>query len=835
MPRPARQQLGLARDALLAELATSRDGLGDGEACERLARAGANELDAPVRRALVVQLLRRLVDPLVAILIVAAIVSALAGERESAVLVVAIVAASVAIETVQSRRAQRTADALRARVAPTATVVRAGVTRTVARRELVPGDVIDLDAGDLVPADARLLDTKDLHVHQAALTGESMPVERTPVTAALAAVSPADGDGVVFAGTSVVSGRGRAVVVATGRATMFGEIADQLAARPRPTEFDRGVARFGVLIVETVVLLLVIVLGSAVVLHRDPLQALLFGVALAVGLTPEFLPMITTVTLATAASHMAKRHVIVKRLSAIQNLGSIDVLCTDKTGTITAGVMTLARWVDARGQIDGHVRELAYACAYFETGVGNAIDVALRASGEGHPPYTHVDEIPFDFERRCASSVVEDARGRLLIAKGAAEQLVARCALSADARRAALAVADELSADGSRVIAIATRRVPAQPGYRVADEHDLELAGFLAFTDPPMPEVANAIAALRADGVEVKIITGDAERVARAVCAQAGIAIRDVLTGADIEHMTDPALAERALRTDVFARVTPMQKRRIIGALASRGKVVGYLGDGINDAPSLRAADVGISVAGAVDVAREAADIVLTERDLRVLHAGIVEGRRALGNVMKYLLMETSSNFGNMLSMAAAAVLLPFLPMLPVQVLLNNFLYDVAQLTIPTDRVDAEFLREPRRWQVDAVRRFMLRIGPISSVFDLVTFGALLWLFHANEGLFHTGWFVESVLTQILVLFVIRKLGTGNAVAPSRALVASSLAVCVLAIALPFSPLAGLLGLVPLPAALFAFIAITIACYLALVHVVRAKPGRAQALHEAHA
>ncbi|MGE5182171.1 MAG: magnesium-translocating P-type ATPase [Acidobacteriota bacterium] len=831
--------LGLARDALLTELATTAAGLTDAEAAARLARCGANELEPPVRRTLIVQLARRLIDPLVAILIVAAGVSALAGARKSAVLVLVIVAASVAIETVQGRRAQRTADSLRARLAPTATVVRDGTARTILRRELVPGDVIELEAGDLVPGDARLLDTRDLHVHQAALTGESMPVERLPIVGALAVVSPADGDGVVFAGTSIVSGRGRAVVAATGRGTMFGELADQLAGRARPTEFDRGIARFGVLILETVVLLLVIVLGSAIVMHRDPVQALLFAVALAVGLTPEFLPMITTVTLAAAASHMARRHVIVKRLAAIQNLGSIDVLCTDKTGTITAGEMTLARWVDAAGHPDDRVRALAHANAYFETGVGNAIDVALRRCLPEAPPYAHVDEIPFDFERRCASVVVEDGSGRLLIAKGAPEQLIASCALDEAARRAALALADELAADGSRVIAIATRRVETKPAYRADDEHELELAGFLAFADPPAPEVARTIGALRADGVDVKIITGDAELVARAVCKHAGIALRAVLSGAEIERMTDPALAEQALRTDLFVRVTPMQKRRILAALASRGKVVGYMGDGINDAPSLRAADVGISVAGAVDIAREAADIVLTERDLRVLHAGIVEGRRALGNVMKYLLMETSSNFGNMLSMAAAVVLLPFLPMLPVQVLLNNFLYDVAQLTIPTDRVDPAFLRRPRRWNIDLVRRFMVRIGPISSIFDLVTFGALIWLFHADEALFHTGWFVESVLTQILVLFVIRKLGSGKAIAPSRPLVASSLAVVGVAIALPFSPLAGVLGFVAPPAALLAFVAATIAAYLVLVAIVKARTHvlreRRRSAHHVHA
>ncbi len=815
--------LALPVDRLLAELATTREGLSEDEAAERHERVGPNELETPARRALIAQLARHLIDPLVAILLIAATVSAFAGEPRSAALILSIVVASVAIETVQTRRAQRTADLLRARAVPTATVRRAGATRAIPRRELVPGDVIELDAGDLVPADARLLAAKDLHVHQAALTGESMPVERAAIGDALATVSPADGDGVVFAGTSIVSGHACALVVATGRATMFGEIAAHLATRPPPTEFDRGVARFGVMIVETVLVLCVIVLGAGIVLHRNMLESLLFAVALAVGLTPEFLPMITTVTLASAASRMAHRRVIVKHLAAIQNLGSIDVLCTDKTGTLTSGEMSLARAVGVDGKPDEHVRELGYTNSFFETGIGNALDIALRKTGSERPPYTQVDEIPFDFERRCATVVVEDASGRTMITKGTPTQVLARCALSPERAAAALAVADELEQDGSRVLAVARRSVAFQPAYRHDDEHDLELAGFLAFSDPPAPGVDRAIAALRADGVDVKIVTGDSERVARAVCARSGIEVSEVLTGDMLDRMTDPALSERVQRVQVFARVTPMQKHRIIAALKARRRVVGFLGDGINDAPSLRAADVGVSVANAVDVARDAADIVLVARDLRVLHAGIVEGRRALGNVMKYLLMETSSNFGNMLSMAIASVLLPFLPMLPVQVLLNNFLYDVAQITIPTDRVDPEFLRAPRRWQIDVVRRFMLRIGPISSVFDLLTFGVLLYLFHASAPLFQTGWFVESVATQILVLFVIRKLGSGPSIRPSRALVASSLAVVAVAVALPFSPIAGVFGFVALPAALLGLVAVLVAAYLALVHVVRAR------------
>ncbi|MBV8762911.1 MAG: magnesium-translocating P-type ATPase [Deltaproteobacteria bacterium] len=817
-------------DDLLARLSTSPRGLEDAEAAARLSTLGPNELEPPRQRTLVFQIVRRLVAPLTAILVIAAGISAFAGERESAVLIMAIVAASVGIETAQSERARRTIDLLREHAAPKATVLRSGQTRSVARREVVPGDILELDAGDLVSADCRLLAAKDLHVQQAALTGESMPVERAPITGALRHASPADGDGVLFAGTSVVSGHGAAVAVTTGRSTMFGEIAAQLARRLPSTEFDRGVARFGVLILETVLVLVVLVLGAGIAFRRNMLESLLFAVALAVGLTPEFLPMITSVTLASAARHMAKRGVIVKQLAAIQNLGSIDVLCTDKTGTLTTGEMTFSRAVDATGAPSEHVLLLGCTNSHLGTGIGNALDVALRRALPC-PAHRKLDEIPFDFERRCATVVVDDGTGPFLITKGAPEQVLARCGGQAASR----AVADRLSDDGSRVLAVATRRIAAKASYTRDDEHDLDLAGFLVFDDPIEPDVADAVAALHADGVDVKIVTGDSDRVARSVCARAGLAFDDVLTGDELDRLTDPALSERALHAQIFARVTPMQKRRIIGALSARGRVVGFLGDGINDAPSLRAADVGISVAGAVDVARDAADIVLTKHDLRVLHAGILEGRRALGNVMKYLLMETSSNFGNMLSMAVASLLLPFLPMLPVQVLLNNFLYDIAQLTIPTDRVDNDFLRAPRRWDIAAVRRFMLQVGPLSSIFDLLTFAVLLYVFHATAALFHTGWFVESVVTQILVLFIIRKLGSGPASVPSRAIVISSVIVVAVAVALPYTPLAATLGFVALPAALVGAVAVTVIAYLVLVRLVRARAMRALRLTPAPA
>ncbi len=822
----------LGTPALLDKLRSSEHGLASEEAIRRLAEAGPNE-PAPARHAgSTAQLLLLFVNPLVLILLIASAVSAFLGEIVSASFIVGIVLLGIAVNFVQTYRSQRAVERLREGVAPTATVLRDGNWREFQRRELVPGDIIRLIAGDLVPADARLLQAKDLHVQQAALTGESMPVEKEAVDLTEPPMQLTDLRNTVFLGTSVVSGAATAVVEVTGRATAFGDIATRLAARPPETEFERGTRRFSLFIMETVLFLVLFVFLMSIALRRDPLQSLLFAVALAVGLTPEFLPMIVAVTLAHGAVHMARKKAIVKHLAAMQNFGSMDILCSDKTGTLTSGAMVLHQQLDPFGRPTEQVYLPAYLNSFHETGIKSPLDAAILQAGQPDVQgYCKLDEVPFDFERRRLSVVVEKAGERLLVAKGAPEGVLAICStyevdgqrhsLDTNARRQCEATYRDLGAQGQRVLAVAYRPVPNQQAYRAADERDLVLVGFLAFFDPPLEDAAAALDDLRSDGVQVKILTGDNELVARHVCAQVGLDGAGIVLGEEIDRMTDTALAHVAEGTTVFARVSPAQKNRIILALKHRGHVVGFLGDGINDAPSLHAADVGISVATAVDVAKDAAEIILLERSLRVLHSGIIEGRKAFGNVMKYLLMGTSSNFGNMFSMAAASLFLPFLPMLPAQILLNNFLYDLAQVTIPTDNVDPTFIHKPRRWDIALIRDFMVFIGPISSLFDFLTFWALLTLFQGSEAHFHTGWFIESLATQTLVLFVIRTAGNPLRSRPSLPLTITVLLVVLVGAVLPFSPLAAPLGFTPMPAGYYLVLVGVTSAYLVFVEVVK--------------
>jgi Mg2+-importing ATPase len=821
-------------DTLLAELQASRGGLTTDDARRRLDEVGPNEPPTAPRTAGLAQIVVLLANPLVIILLIASAASAILGERVNASIIALMVVSSVALNFVQSYRSHRVAERLRDAVAPTATALRSGTWSEIRRRDLVPGDVVRLAAGDRVPADGRLLEARNLHVQQAALTGESMPAEKDASDIAGAPQQPADARNVVYLGTSVVSGAATALVVATGPSTTFGDIAARLSTRPPETEFERGTRQFALLIMRTVFFLVLFVLLAGALRQHAFLPSLLFAVALAVGLTPEFLPMITTVTLSRGAAHMARQKVIVKHLEAIENFGSMDILCSDKTGTLTSGDMVLARRLDPLGHVSERPLALAYVNSFHQTGIKSPLDEAILKGGEiTSDGYRKIDEIPFDFERRRLSVIVENSGGRLLITKGAPEGVIACCtAYEIDARRAPLDEATrarcemsyrELSAQGSRVLAVAYAAAPLQAVYSARDERELVLAGFVTFVDPPMEGAAETLRALRRDGVEVKILTGDNELVAQHVCRQVGVDSARILGGDEIERMTDSALAAVAEHTAVFARVSPAQKNRIILALKSRHHVVGYLGDGINDAPSIHTADVGVSVATAVDVAKDAADIILLERDLAVLHAGILEGRRAFANVMKYLLMGTSSNFGNMFSMAAAFLFLPFLPMLPTQILLNNFLYDLAQVTIPTDNVDPAIIRAPQRWDIGIIRRFMLVIGPISSIYDFLTFTVLLCVFRVPEGLFHTGWFVESLATQTLVLFLIRTAGNPLRSRPSLPLAVTTVAVVVVGAILPFTPLAAPLGFVPLPGTYFVFLCGITATYLIVVELVKRR------------
>ncbi len=804
-------------------------GLSSAEAASRLAEFGPNDPAPTKRDSPILDFLRLFLNPLVLVLLIAAIVSICLGEVTDAGIIIAIVVLSNTLDFTQTHKSQNAMEQLRQRVAPTATVMRDGKWQEVRRMGLVPGDVVRLSAGDLVPADARLLESRDLYIQQAALTGESLPVEKQAQGEDLS--TKPDAKNMVFLGTSVVSGTARALVVATGARTSFGDIAARLASQAEQTAFDRGLRDFSLLLTRTVLFLVMFLMMVSLVRHKDPFQSLLFAVALAVGLTPEFLPMIVAVTLSKGARAMARKKVIVKHLSAIQNFGGIDVLCSDKTGTITSGNMKLDQAVDPFGHPSDRVLALAYSNSKFETGIRSPLDLAILQCPEPEEAsgYEKRDEIPYDFERRRLSIVVERQSRRLLITKGAPEGILARCAtfesegrtgpMDAGTAGQCHATYEGLSRQGFRVLAVAYAEVDARANYSASDEQGLIFAGFLAFSDPPLPDAAEALANLRRDGVQVKIITGDGDLVTAHICSQVGLEPGRIVLGDEIDRMTDVALAHVAEETTVFARVSPAQKHRILLALKHAGHAVGFMGDGINDAPSLHAADVGISVSSAVDVAREAADIILVEPGLNVLANGITEGRKAFGNVMKYLLMGTSSNFGNMFSMAGASMLLPFLPMLPTQILLNNFLYDLSQITIPTDSVDDNFVRKPQKWDIGLIRRFMLFIGPISSVFDFLTFYVLLHFFHASQTLFHTGWFVESLATQTLVIFAIRTVQNPFRSRPSLPLSLTTLSIVAIGAVLPFSPVAAILGFVPLPASYFAYLTATTIVYLLFVEL----------------
>jgi Mg2+-importing ATPase len=809
-------------------------GLTTAEAERRLAEGGPNE-PVPVRRLSAVgQFFRLFANPLVIILLVASAISASLGQQLDASIIAIIVLTSIAINFWQSFQSQRAANRLRSSVMPTATALRDGGWREIPFRTVVPGDVLRLSAGDLVPADGRLLESRDLSVQQSMLTGESLPADKHAAAAGSAETGP-DAPQLVFLGTSVMSGTATMVAVTTGAKTMFGDVAVRLGMRAPESEFERGLRRFSLLILRTTVALVLFILLVGIALKHNPLESLLFAVALGVGLTPEFLPMIASITLTQGALRMARMGVIVKHLPSIQNFGSIDVFCSDKTGTLTTGEMQLDAALDPSGAASSRVFTLAFVNSSFQTGIRSPLDAAiLERGGVDLSSYRKIDEVPFDFDRRRLSVVVEapdSGPRRLLITKGAPESVLDQVTgvevagkiepLDAGLRQQCGGVHQQLSANGLRVLAIAYRWMDARAAYSRDDERDLVLAGFLSFADPPLPGVTEVLDEMKRDGVAVKILTGDNNLVAGHVCRSIGLGDLEIVTGDDVSHMDDLALGHVAEQTTVFARVSPAQKNRIIAALKRRGHVVGYMGDGINDAPSLHAADVGISLISATDVAREAADVILDKRSLRVLHQGILEGRRASGNMMKYLLMGTSSNFGNMFSMAAASIFLPFLPMLPTQILLNNFLYDLAQITIPSDNVDREYLSRPQRWNLRTIRDFMLFIGPISSVFDFLTFYVLLRVFHASETLFHTGWFVESLATQTLVLFVIRTMGNPLRSRPSGALTATTLAIVAIGAVLPLTPIAGLLGFTVPPIGYLVFVAGATIAYLLLVEVAK--------------
>jgi Mg2+-importing ATPase len=828
---------------LLVLLQATPAGLTSDEAKQRLRLHGPNSLVGESRFAPLLGFLAFFANPLVLILLAASAISIVLGDHVGGTIIIAIVLLSVVVNFYMEFQARHAVEDIRKQVATTAAVLRDGHELELPVAELVPGDIIRLNAGDLAPADARLLDSKDLHVRESALTGESLPVDKAASDLPAGQHTIADASNSLFLGTAVQTGIGTAVIVRTGKDTAFGAIAQRLAMRPPETEFGRGIRHFGLMITRVMMLLVLFVLLVNLVLHRPLLESFLFSVALAVGMTPEMMPMIITISLAQGARRMARKKVLVKQLTAIEDFGSVEILCSDKTGTLTEGEIALDRHVDVEGRDNDDVLRFVYLNSYFQTGIKSPLDDAiLKYQRPAITEYEKVDEIPFDFNRKRLSVVVRRGGEDLLITKGEAESVFAICATVTiegapqpfdESRRAQAAeTLKKLSADGYRALGVAVRKVEKQDAYALAAEREMTLAGFAAFLDPPKEGIVAVLEALKKNGVSVVIMTGDNQYVTQKVAHDVGLPTDRIVTGDQLDTMDDAALAYQAEHGAIFARVSPEQKNRVILGLKARGLVVGYIGDGINDAPSLHTADVGISVMNGVDVAKDAAKIILLEKDLAVLNDGVMEGRRCFANIMKYIIMGTSSNFGNMFSMAAASLFLKFLPMLPTQILLNNFLYDTSQIAVPGDNVDPALLHKPKRWQIGFIRQFMTIIGPISSIYDFLTFGVLLWMFHAatNAPLFRTGWFVESLATQTLVVFVIRTAGNPFKSRPSGQLLISVVAITVVGAVLPYTPLGPLLGFTPLPLSLLGAISLLGLTYLFLVQAVKTWFYRRHAL-----
>jgi len=804
----------LTAEELAQRLGSRAQGLSQAEAEARLLAFGSSQLQrGPVRTRLRV-LMAQLRSPLLLLLIFAALISALTGEWLDALIVVLIVLASAGFGYTREWSAQSAVAALRAQVRTKARVVRDGRSATVPLEEVVPGDVVELGAGALVPADALILEAVDLFVSEAALTGESFPVDKKP------GVKPAsaplrDRTNCVFLGTNVRSGTARCLVARTGAATELGAVAGRLGREPPETEFDRGLRRFGGFLTIAMLVLVIVVFVAHMLRGRPPVETLLFAVALAVGLSPELLPAILSVNLARGAQMMARHGVIVRHLSAIENLGSMDVLCTDKTGTLTEGVVELAGSYDPAGRESADVLDLGAWNAALEAGLRNPLDDAIL---QAHVPdlsrVRKVAEIPFDFVRKRVSVVVATNGGIRLITKGAFAHVLEACtrgedgrALDAAGRAALRARHDGWTSQGIRVLAVATRDLEVLPSYRRDEERDLTFAGFLTFLDRPKQGAARTLSDLAALGVTVKLITGDSRLVAQHVAALVGLRPDRMLTGADLVGLHGAALGHAAGRTDLFVEVDPEQKERIILALKHSGHVVGFLGDGVNDAPAMHASDTSLCVDQAVDVAREAADFVLLRRDLDVIKSGIEAGRRTFANTSKYVLTTMSANLGNMVSMAAASLFLPYLPLLAGQVLLNNFLSDIPALGLADDRVDPELVARPERWDMRFIGRFMAEFGVLSSFFDMLTFGALLAVFSAPAAVFRTAWFVESLLTELVIALVVRTRRPLFMSRPGSLLLGSTLALVPIALAIPYLPFVAFLGFVPLTAALLSTLA----------------------------
>jgi Mg2+-importing ATPase len=822
----------LDADENLRRLGSRAEGLTSAEASSIIAREGPNRIGGARQRGDLALLLSQFSSPIVLILLAAAVLSFFLGDRPDALIILAIVAAGALLSFFQERGATHAVARLVAIVEVKATLLRDGRETDVPVEQVVRGDVAVLSAGDGIPGDGVVLSSRELFVDESTLTGETFPVEKQPGTSAEDA-GLAERGNAVWMGTHVVSGSARMLVVHTGSDTEFGKVSERLAARVEETGFERGVRRFGYLLLEITLMLVIGIFAINVLLRRPVLDSFLFALALAVGLTPQLLPAIISINLAHGARRMAGTKVIVKRLASIEDFGSMDVLCSDKTGTLTEGVVHVRSTLDATGAESGEVRRLAWLNARFESGFENPIDVALRALPPQDEGWTKRDEEPYDFERRRLSVLVEKDGRRLLVTKGSVENVLAVCTrvrtaggaepLGGDGVREQIdGVYRELSAQGYRTLGVAYREDVEATRIDRDDERDMTLAGLLVLEDPPKDGVADVVRRLRDLGVRLRIITGDNALIAATVGKQMGLTEPKVMTGAEVRKLGDVALARRAQGVDVFAEVEPDQKEHIIRALRAGGDVVGYLGDGINDASALHAADVGISVNSGVDVAKETADIVLLEKDLGVLCTGVQEGRATFANTLKYVFMATSANFGNMFSMAAASLFLPYLPLLPTQILLTNLLTDFPETAIASDAVDPELVEKPRRWDVRFIRDFMLVFGPVSSIFDFLTFGVLLLVLRAGMTEFRTGWFVESVISASMIVLVIRTRRPFLASRPGRLLTLATLAVGAATLAIPYvPPLARLFKLAPLPPVFLLLLAVILGLYVSAAELTK--------------
>lgn len=854
------------KESVLKMMESTEEGLSQQTAEERIAQYGLNEVQYDKPPSWLVQLIRSFLNPFIFILLAIVIISygidvffAAPGEKDfKTVIVVAVmILISGFLSFFQEYRSSRAAEQLKSMIKTTAAIIRKEKGRKeIPIEEIVPGDIVHLSAGDMIPADCRVIDSTDLFISESMLTGESLPVEKMPNPVAEAdQIQPIELNNLCFMGTNVVSGSATAVVINTGSDTYFGSIGKSITGESPETSFDLGIKNVSILLIRFMLIMVPLIFLINGLLKGDWVEALLFAIAVAVGLTPEMLPVIVTANLAKGALSMSRHKVIVKRLNAIQNIGAMDLLCTDKTGTLTIDKIVLAQHLNVMGEEDYEVLKWAYLNSYHQTGLTNLMDQAVLEHVEVHDylkvekDFTKIDEIPFDFERRRMSVILKQKNGKhLMISKGAVEEMLDLCThafdpgedrqlhiekdevvpLDEEVRKTILETTSRLNAQGMRVLLLAIREFESDHplNYDVDDESNLILTGFIGFLDPAKPSAEPSIAALRKMNVDVKVLTGDNEIVTKKICDDVGIPVQNIMMGHEVENISDEELIAQIDDISIFAKVSPLQKQRIVRLLREKGHTVGVLGDGINDSAALKEADVGITVDNAVDIAKESSDIILLEKDLMVLYEGVLYGRETFGNIIKYIKMAVSSNFGNVFSIIGASALLPFLPMLPIQILVQNLLYDISQTSIPWDHMDKEYLETPKKWEPDGIRRFTIYIGPISSIFDYVLFAVMFFVFKANspesQSLFHSGWFVLGLVSQTLIVHMIRtkKIPFIQSRASTPVIVMTSL-IIVLGLIIPFTPLAETLYMVPLPPAYFLWLLGILIAYSLLIEVVK--------------